>query len=218
MRIAPRAVLEEHARAEYRKQFSAPAKVRNAQALVALGEHRPLRWRSHRYVVPPVPFYDGVRLLVAQQVLQHTREGEAHRQALAVARRHLRAVVRKRRFGREWQVLGSPFRKASADEIVALIDYILDVPDETPSTGGPPAKTIDLMSGFMEAAREFPQFFGANGLPVSWAHYQYALRWVGRMRARDELREARAARHGMNAPKDAWKSYSSEMASLGALN
>lgn len=218
----PRAELERAAREQYAQQFgaAAPAKVRNAQALVALGEHRPLRWRSHRYVVPPVPFRDGARLLVSQQVLKQASEGDAAgERALSVARTVLHGLVRRRRLGRTYRPLRNPFRDATAAEAVALIDWLLDVPDETPTTSGAPAKTIDLMAGFMEAGREFPFCFDpATGLPHSWAHYQLALRWAGRMHARDELREARAARHGMNAPKDAWKSYSSEMASLGALN
>lgn len=225
---APRAQLEKVARELYDREFGrqAPAKVRNARVLVALGEHRPLRWRSHAYRVPPVPFRDGARLLVCSQVLVQASDGdEAGGRALSVAREVMHGLVRVRGFvrkglrvRRDWVRVPrrNPFRDLSVAEAIGLIDFFLDIPDETPIHAGT-AKLVDLKQGFMEAGRVFPFCFDPrNGLPHSWAHYQYALREVGRVLAREELMHAQAARVSQ-AKKEDWRNYSRQMQSIAGV-
>ena len=157
-----RAELEAFAREQYAQQFGRPAppKVRNAQALVALGEHRPLRWRGHAYRVPPLPFRDGARLLVVSQVLAAEYEeagGDvwaevfelaAPSRALARARIMCGDLVQRRRFSR------NPFRNATPAEVRDLIAFFLAVPDETPSLRAKGAQTVRIEGAQLEIAFE----------------------------------------------------------------
>ena len=215
-----RAELEAFAREQYAQQFGRPAppKVRNAQALVALGEHRPLRWRGHAYRVPPLPFRDGARLLVVSQVLAAEYEeagGDvwaevfelaAPSRALARARIMCGDLVQRRRFSR------NPFRNATPAEVRDLIAFFLAVPDETPSLRAKGAQTVDLLDGLLEFMRVYPALVNSDGLPVSWQHYQYGLRSLGRCVARESLRFAQAMRMAQT-DKESFKGWAAEQAS-----
>lgn len=219
MKIAKtsRAELERLAREQYAQQFGqqAPVRVRNAQAMVALGEHRPLRWRSHAYRVPPLPWKDGARLLVISQALA-TGEGAERERACKLARVVMHGLVQRRRF-RQWgKPFLNPFRSATVDDLRHLADFLLHVPDENvPPTGK--ATSVDLMAGVLDFAERWPAFVNAEGYPVSWAHFQHGLRSLGRVRARDDLRAAQAARVSQ-APKADWQAYSREMQSFAGVN
>jgi hypothetical protein len=211
----PRAELERYAREQYARQFgqAAPIKVRNAQALVALGEHRALKWRGHAYRVPPLPWKAGARLLVISQAL--TSEGERER-ATRLGRKVMHALVRLRSFGPWAKPVLNPFRRASSEEVSDLCDFFLHIPDDNKHDGGN-ATSVDLMDGLMEMVRLFPALIGVDGLPVSWSAYQYALRHFGRAQARDDLRAAQAARVSQ-APKADWQNYAREMRSACGWN
>lgn len=197
------------------RKAAAPIRVRNAQAMVALGEHRPLRWRSHAYRVPPLPWKDGARLLVISQALA-TGEGAERERACKLARAMMHGLVQVRRFGRWVRPVLNPFRAASIDELRQLADFFLHVPDEnTPPSGR--ATSVDLMAGVMDFAERWPAFVNAQGFPVSWAHFQHGLRSLARVRARDDLRAAQAARVSQ-APKADWLNYSREMQSVSGVN
>lgn len=208
----PRAELEAQAREQYRQHFgAAPTKVRNAKALVSLGEHRALRWRGHGYTVPPLQFSLGAQMLVVQQTLE---ANESSVKALRLARRLLHAVVRTRR-GRRPML--NPFRRIAPGAAKDLITSLLHVPDESPQTGSDSGQTIDLMDGLLEFVRMFPAWVGADGLPVSWAMYQYGIRHIDRAVARDTLRIASATRVAQSA-KTAFQAFASEQRSAAGWN
>jgi hypothetical protein len=225
----PRAELEQYAREQYARQFGqqAPIKVRNAQALVALGEHRALKWRGHAYRVPPLSWKAGARLLVISQALA---TGEGGERAVRLARAVVHGLVQRRRFVarrdqygrlknivRDWaKPRRNPFRAASPVELRQVADYLIDVPDENRPPPGK-ATSVDLMHGVLDVAERWPAFINDEGLPKSWELYQWALRSLGRVRARDELQAAQANRMGP-APKDKWHAYSHELESVAGVN
>lgn len=210
-------VPEEESLAAHREYYGArkavaPAKVRNAQALVALGEPRALRFRGHGYTVPPIHFAAGAKLLVVQQALEASPQDA---RALMLARRILHTIVRTKRGRRPWR---NPFRRIDAPTAIAVIGDLLHVPDESPSTSGSAAdQTIDLMDGLLEFVRMFPAWVGPDGLPVGWAMYQYGLRHIGRTFARDTLRAASAARVAQ-ADKADFQSFTREQRSAAGWN
>lgn len=214
-----RAQVEQVAREEYQRQFAqaAPPKVRNAQALVALTEHRALRWRGHVYTVPPVPFREGARLHIIAQSLREAEDlsGEDVMVVRAAAVMSVRAIMPRIARRRGWRRLlpTNPFRRAHIGEVLQLVAWTLEVPDQSPDnpSGGKPP-TIDLIDGVMDFARTFPGLLNAEGLPVSWAMYVYGMRHLGRAVARDTLRYAQAMRVGQ-ADKEAWKEFSISMRS-----
>lgn len=221
---APRAQLEQAARELYEKHFgkAAPPKVRNAQALVALGEPRALRWRGHFYRVPPVPFREGARLHVIRESLEDGENLGAEemmlvRAAAVVSARGIMQRIAEPLGWRRYFPL-NPFRKAHIGDVRDLIAFALHVPDQTPtiSTGTAPS-SVDLMDGVMEFARVFPGLLTHDGLPISWAHYVYGLRHIGRTVARDTLRAAQTARLAW-ADKETWAQFSTPMRSAAGWN
>jgi hypothetical protein len=216
----PREQVEQFAREEYARQYgnAAPAKVRNAQALVALGEPRAYRWRGHTYRVPPVPFREGARLNIIAQALHECDELPADEQMLvrAAAVTSARAILPHiaRRTGWRRFLPFNPFRRAHIGDVREWIAFALHVPDQSPTiSGAAPAPTVDMMDGVMEFARVFPALMSRDGLPVSWAHYVYGMRHIGRTVARETLRAAQAARIGQTPDKEAWASFHSTMRS-----
>jgi hypothetical protein len=202
MRITPFAVLEQHARREYQRHF-APARVRNATAVVALGEHRPLRWRGHRYTVRPLPWRAGMVLLACVEVLRDQNASpRARESAVRNIARTAHSLVRARRTRRPWR---NPFLLATPAVLLSLANWLIAVPDEIAVPPAEGARYVDLMDGLMEYLRAgYPAT--PEGLPVSWAHYQYALRHSGRTVARETLRLAQAVRVAQ-AGKDEWRKY-----------
>jgi hypothetical protein len=191
---------------------AAPPKVRNAAAAVALGEHRARRWRGHRYIVPPLPFHPGIVLLGCREIMRDEQAPErARRDAVHRARAVAHGCLRVRRFLRRGLAAPrrNPFRRMSPDQLCAVIDDLLHVPDETPFLPAKGEQTVDLIDGLMEYLRGgYP--ITPEGLPVSWAHYQYGLRHAARQRARDELRAAQAARMAW-VNKDAFDRYVADL-------
>lgn len=199
----------------------APPQVRNAAALVAIGEARPRRWRGHYYRVPRLSFSVGMELLVASQVLgSHNRVYSAgnnsHQVALRTARALLHGcvVVKRNPFRpisstnsrRPWV---NPFRKISASDARTLIDELLHVPDDTPqiTSGTKKLSVINLLHGYMDFIREYPALVGSDGLPVSWAAYQYGVRDLNRIAAREALRAAQAVRIGQWHDKTSFERF-----------
>jgi hypothetical protein len=187
------------------RKSAAPPEVRNAQALAALGEHRALRWRGHTYRVPPVPFTAGWQLYVTAQVLTGEYPARERDAALRVGRKVAGSLVERRRFR------PNPFRNASADEVAALIEFFLHTPDDTPQyeQADQRARVVDMLDGFHEFAHVFPALM-RDALPASWSHYQYGLRYLRRIRARDEIRMAQAGRLAQ-ADLPAWRRYTDDL-------
>lgn len=224
MRAVPLDVLRAQAREDFRRRFSdvVPTKVRNAVALAALGEHRPLRFRGHYYRVPPLPFRAGVRLLVASQVL---RDGQAPPQARERAFRTVRHVAGECVTTRRWRLwpLGrawlpprrNPFRTAQPEEVAALLAFLLDVPDDSPINLPDSDEPVDMIDGLMEyLAGGYPTT--PDGLPTSWALYQYALRHRGRFVARELRRASEASRVAFGADEKTWKQWLRDLRRVGA--
>lgn len=214
MQITPHHVLEEFARAEYRKHFHvAPPKVYNAQALVSLGERRPLRWKRHGYSIPAISFHDGMSLMVCQQVLAEDADNQL---ALATARRFLHTVMEKPAHVRLLRL--RPFRRISASEVIELIDQVLFVPDDAPMPASGNLRVIDMLDGFLEFVAHYPAFINDQGMPKSWALYQYGLRRLGRFAALEMLRNAQTFRVAQATDPAVWKEFDREMKSAGGLN
>lgn len=193
----------------------APTKVRNAVPVVALNEARPVRWSGHYYHVPRLSFADGMRLLVVSQVLASSRHRPARKIALHSARAILHRVVRTRRFGRSCKPWRNPFRHLTDEQAPALLDEILNIPDESPRTGGRGGGGVsDLMDGYLGFCERFPALVGPDGNPVSWAHYQYGVRHLPRLAARDLLRAAQSTRVGHAANRPQYEKFESEQRSI----
>jgi hypothetical protein len=194
------------------RKDTAPPEVRNAQALAALGEPRALRWRGHTYRVPPVPFTRGWQLYVTAQVLSGEYPERERTAALRVGRRVAGTLVERRRFR------PNPFRRASADEVAALIEFFLHVPDDTPQyePAGQRARVVDMLDGFFEFAHLFGNLM-RDGVPASWMHYQLGLRYLRRIHARDEIRMAQAGRLAQ-ADMPAWRRYTDDLRRAAEAN
>lgn len=198
----------------------APPRVRNAEALVALGEPRGLRWKGHYYHVPPLPFGLAMKLLVLAQVLasSHTR---AQKAALRTARALLCDCVYMRRnpFRRvtpdnlrhPWR---NPFRRINSVEARTLIDDLLQIPDDSPTISGKGGGAADLLDGYLAFIERFPALVGADGMPVSWAHYQYGVRHLPRLAARDLLRSVQSVRIGQWTGEAPYKAFTAEQERL----
>ena len=208
MKITPRAVLDGHARAEYQRKFGdvAPVKVRNARAPLALGEHRALMWRGHKYRVAPVSWRDGFSLLVVREVLEGDPTEEAELRAVLSGRRVLASLMRRRFY------MPSP-RAATREEVYLLAGHMIALPDESPQL--PAGRgTVDLLDGLATFVHTLPAWCGPDGLPLSWAHYVYGLRYTGRLAARELLRSAQAARIAQDPEGKEFKAFSREVGSL----
>jgi hypothetical protein len=212
VKIASRGTLEAFARQEYARRFAvAPPKVRNAAAVLGLGEHRAMRWREHRYIVPPLPWHTGILLFGCAQILadpKATREGRTRAARMIAATAH--RLVKRGKLGRPWR---NPFRRIPAPAALELADRLLYVPEDVPQPPTAPAASVDLMDGLMEYLRGgYPT--NASGLPLSWAHYQYGLRHAGRSAARENLRLAHAARMAW-VNLDDWRKFTGELRNAG---
>ena len=105
----------------------------------------------------------------------------------------------------------NPFRDMSAEEAAAHIESLLDIPDDSLRPKGKKPSEVDMMDGLLEVVRHFPSWIGADGWPLSWSHYQYALRHLARIEARDVLGVAVASRTAFNADKDGWQRFEREL-------
>lgn len=199
-----RAELEEIAR-EQLKAFrgaQAPPEVRNAPALMALGEPRALRWAGHYYHVPPVPFRTAKKLMAIGEVLN----GDNDPAVMDVAREHalplLRGLVTRRSLfpaveARVRRLRRNPFRTASTENVRDIIRFLLHVPNDNPipaplSADAP--KAVDLVGQVAEFVQMYPAWVNAEGDPISWEHYQIGSREAPRIHARASIRFAQAMR------------------------
>lgn len=208
LRRVPQSELEAFAHAQYvRKYASVPKpKILNLGALVEFFVPQVIDWGGVKYRGPPVSFRLGVRLMVAAHALQELRgigaapsvRLDAARVALSCLQPYLKGPWYHRRF-----------KSNDPEEIEAMAWRVLHIPDDgvLPPTEGP--VTMDYMDTLSAFARDFPAWCGKDGLPLSWAHYQYGLRHLVRARHREDLRTAMAVR-AAGADKAGYQDYESQ--------
>jgi len=216
LRRVPQVELERFAHQEYVKAYaSAPKpKLRNLLALTEFCVPRIIPWAGVSYRAPPLGFRDGVRLMVAANALQDLRLAgvapPARREAARVALLCLRSVLRGPWYRRR-------FRSTDPAEVEAVAWLVLHVPDEGVL---PPAKgsaTLDYMDTLAAFARDLPAWCGPDGLPLSWAHYQYGLHHLTRARHREDLRHAISVR-AAGAEVKAFKEFENEWRAAAGWN
>lgn len=197
---------------EARQPVAVEPKVINVDAVLVLGQERTVAWGAITLHAPPLSFILGARLLVAANALRDLREKHAPEDSIraaqsvaaALLRQALKPIKKLDRF-RCWSCV---FTKDAPEDIEGLISWLLDVPDE--ASYQPPERkvTIDFMDNVAQFAKAFPAWV-KDGWPLSWAHYQYGMRHLGRAWVREELRQAAAARAGQAEKKD-FKAYITE--------
>jgi hypothetical protein len=218
VRIKPFAVLEQHAREEYRKRFASVPEPRylNARALIQLDAPRSLVWGGVGYWAPPLSFEDGQRLFAVSSYLADAlKQGHAHaiRSAVQTAIPLIVQSLRRRRPS-WWHVL-SRIRSAAAalrafteddpQDLLAIMRWLLYVEDEAPSIPADRRVTIDLIDN----RYAFEGYFKRP--PRSWKDYVYGMHHIGRQSSREDLRNAVATRIGVNADKKGWQEYEREL-------
>jgi hypothetical protein len=193
----------------------APVKVRNAKALVALGEPRAIKWNGHYYHVPPVRFGSAITLYLMQEIIRSEESTRKEVQTAYARARRIMGDMVKRRFAK---YLPSPFIKASDEDTLQLIQFFLYIPDDTPVPQRKgTASTVDMMGGVMDFAEAFPRHTDDHGRPYFWATYQYGIRHIERSIARESLRNADAARIA-SASKDDFQKWTRLMRPVAGLN
>jgi hypothetical protein len=218
MRITPFAVLEQHAREEYRRRFSGAPEPRylNARALLQLDAPRSLVWGGVGYWAPPLGFEDGARLFALSGFLADALRQDhasATRDAVALTVPLLHKALRRRRL--PWWRIIARIQQADAAEraflnddphdLLALVRWLLYVEDEAPTVPPSTRVTIDLLDN----RYAFEGFFKRP--PRSWKDYVYGMHHLGRQASRKDLRLAVATRIGVNGDKDGWRDYEREL-------
>ena len=207
MRVVPFAVLEEHAREEYRQRFAnAPEpKVLNARALAVYDAPRSFVWGGVGYWAPPLSYEDGMRLMIAANALRDLQgAGDRLTSAAITAARLIRAVVDRRRRPL-WRLWSRSFYRDTPESLAGLIGYLLHVEDESPVIPSDQRVTVDLVDNRYTFEGHFKR------KPDSWADYVYGMRHIGRATSRGDLRLAIGSRVGVNADDEAWRAFEREM-------
>jgi hypothetical protein len=170
---------------------------------------------------PPLLFELGVRLMVAVNALKACREKRPSevpavaRTAVSLIRKAVRPTLLRRLRGGWVKTL----HQLPSEDVETLLRYLLYVPDE--SVFPPPTKpgTPDFIASALEVVREFPAWVDHDtGLPRLWSHYVYGSRHLSRVRARQMLLLATAARVGPNADKKEWARFEREESAIAGWN
>jgi hypothetical protein len=221
VRIKPFAVLEQHAREEYRKRFASvpEPRVLNAHALVSFAAPRSLVWGGVGYWVPPLSYEDGNRLLAAASFIHDALRQDkpvAATAASKTAARILHALLPRRRppvwrVGerlRQWFRSRFTFYHDPPEQIESLLRWLLHVEDDAPLVPADRQATIDLIDNKYAFEGHFKR------PPLSWKDYVYGMRHIARQASREDLRGAVAARIGVNADAKGWRDYERELRAL----
>lgn len=190
----------------------------NVDAVLVLGQERTVAWGAITLHAPPLSFVLGARLFVASNAIRDLQDKKAPEASVKAAQSVAAALLRKalkpvKKLDRLrcWSCV---FTKDSPDEVRALIDWLLDVPDQAGYEPSSKRVTVDFMDNVAQFARSFPAWM-KDGWPLSWAHYQYGMRHLGRAWVREELRLASAARAGQAEKKDFQKYVSEQKHAAG---
>ena len=169
----------------------------NLDAVLTIGQSREFQWGAIKLHAPPLPFPLGARLFVAANALRDLRENQASdlsiKAAQSVVAALLRKAVKPSRSLDRLRCWSCAFTKDDPEAIEGLIRWLLMVPDEASYTPPDRKVTIDFMDNVAAFGKAFPAWM-KDGWPMSWAHYQYGMRHLGRAWAREELRLASANR------------------------
>lgn len=212
MRITPFEELEELARERYRKKYAdvpEPVPV-NVEAVLAFTQPREFAWGGVGYRAPPVPFREGVRLLVAANALRELLGGQcppsprAQRIAVGLAARLLRRVVYPINplLRLLWPFARRAFTDSTPAKLEQAIRWLLFVHDDTPVAPATERVRLDFMDALGTMVEGVPAWVGPDGLPLSWHHYVYASRYLSRARAREKMGTAVASRVAQFERKD----------------
>lgn len=219
MRITPFAVLEAHAREEYRKRFAnAPEpRVINARVAATLDAPRSFVWGGIGYWAPPLSYEGGLRLLIAAHALADLRRKGASALPLQAAALKAARLIRQnlhpvRLWRRPWWPLSRAFYSSGSEELEALCRWLIHVPDDSPVVPSDRRVTVDLL----DQRYAFELAYGRE--PQSWADYVLGMRAVGRRDSRTDLRLAVSVRVGVNADKKNWGDFEREMRQMAGWN
>jgi len=215
VRMVPRAVLAASAAQFHAARFKDVPEpvVINLDAVLTIGQTREFQWGAIKLHAPPLSFPLGARLMVAANALRDLREHKApptslkHAQSVAAA--YIRQAVAPATFAGRLRCWSCLFVKDDPETVEGLMRWLLMVPDQAQYQPPDRKLTVDFMDAISAFATAFPAWMGADGWPLSWAHYQYGTRHLGRAAARAELRQAVAARAG-GAEAKGFKQYVAE--------
>jgi hypothetical protein len=209
--LIPQAELDAQAAEYWKHKFAnAPAPtIVNLAAVVALDETRTFAWNGILYRVRPLTYAMGSRFMVVGEALSGLRRGDRFidllevTTAVKVAKLLLHSAMRPRAPWRRllWP-LARPFRRDAAADIDSLVRWLLYVPDEAGHAPATERTVFDMVDALATFARHYPAWVGRDGLPLSWAHYVYGNRALGRAMAREDLRHASATRIAAADMKD----------------
>lgn len=219
LRIVPPEEIDRIAREAYARRFKDVPEpvVLNVEPLLALDAPRDFSWGGVGYRAPPVSYRTGVRLLVCANHLRELRQKKAGpgkvRPAIRTAAWTIRLAVcpsglRSRVLDR---ILPCPFASTvDPIDIEALCRWLIAAPDQSAFIPATEKTTVDVIDALASFAREFPAWVNADGWPISYRHYLYGTRHLGRLGARTDLKHATAVRMA-NTQRDDWKAYAEEL-------
>lgn len=215
VRLVPREELDRREREFHAAKTPPPPKpnVINVDAVLVFGQARVFEFGGVGYRAPPLTYPQGIRLLVAAHALEDLIEQKAGarvvQQAARVAALSLRGVVSPVRRWRYLTAWRRPFLQAPVDELLGLLRWLVMVPDA--ASYQPPTKkeTHDYVDALFAFARAYPALM-RDGHPLSWAHYLYGNRHLGRAQVREDLRASSAARVSQAEQKE-YRRYAAEM-------
>lgn len=185
----------------------------NIPVVLGFDQPREFQWGGVGLRAPPLSYRLGLRLMVAANALRELRTQKAPASQVAGVLRSTSSLLREAVHPikcRHWLTWRRAFRRDDPEAVEGLCCWLVDVLDE--AAPPPPPKetvTVDLVDRLAEFCRVFPAWV-TNGVPRSWAHYQFGLRHLARQAAREDLRNAIATRAGQADPKG-FKEYSAEV-------
>jgi hypothetical protein len=208
MQIRPFAELEAEAKQRYKEHFAAvpPPKIVNLDTLIHFGHPRTFEFGGVGYRAPPLGFAAGYRIMVAANALRDLREGDAPAPTRRSAARVAASLVVPTlspiwwRFG--WRIRLRRVLLANLDAAEDLLWFLQYVPDDGAVVPPSTQVTIDCMDGLADFVRSFPRWVGPDGQPLTWSHYVYGMRHLGRARSREDLRHTSAVRMAGADKKD----------------
>lgn len=220
MQIRPLEELKAEARAAYAKQVAAVPRpvVVNVEAVITLQAPRTFEVGGVGYRAPPLSYPAGQRVQAAAHALHDLRLDRASDATRRAAARvavsvvlPLLAPVPRWRFG--WRRAFRAAFLADLDLAEDLLWWLVSLPDQGAVVLPTRQVTVDTMDTLVDFTREMPSWVGADGWPLSWAHFGYGVRHLSRARARSDLRMGDAVRMASTDQK-AYRKWHAEAAAV----
>jgi hypothetical protein len=192
---------------------------------------RPSRYwhRERPYLILPVSFRVGAELqklrLAMVELSDLINESEnASDDLAALSEKAVELIWRYsipehpiKALRKKCRLLSNPLREATDGEVLDLVNFFFAAPDAFELSGqidlgdGVPNGTpiyIDILDQLLEFVHYLPAWLGEDKLPLSWRHFKYGLDHIRRLKARNALAAADAARMSQ-VDMNAWNEWRS---------